>query len=74
MHGLSTATPQKMTLRTPHAEPKAPAKAKKTPPKTRRVFEEVELPPSILRAVQKGKDEIARGESFTLEELEAKYL
>ena len=48
--------------------------AKKSVRKTERIFKEEIASPETLRAIAAGEAEIARGEFFTLEELEAKYL
>ena len=46
----------------------------KAEPKTKRVFKEEIASPETLRAIAAGEAEIARGDFFTLEEFEAKYL
>ena len=82
MYGLSTALPQKLKNARRKAEPsvaKAEPKvakktAKKAEPKTKRVFKEEIASPTTLKAMEKAEAEYARGEFFTLEELEAKYL
>ena len=79
MYGLSTALPQKLKSSRRKAEPSVAKKtAKKTEPKTatktKRVFKEEIASPTTLKAIAKAEAEYARGEFFTLEELEAKYL
>ena len=70
MYGLATALPQK--LKNAHA--KTESGIAKTDPKTKRVFKGEIACPTTMRAIAKAEAEYARGEFFTLEELEAKYL
>lgn len=85
MYDLSIAVPQSFKTTCRKTEPKAKDEqktaqkvlkkvAKKTKTQPERVFKEEVASVATWRAVEKGMAEIARGEFFTLEELEAKYL
>lgn len=87
MYDLSIAVPQSFKTTCRKTESKAKPKdeqktaqkvvkkvAKKTKTQPERVFKEEVASVATWRAVEKGMAEIARGEFFTLEDLEAKYL